>query len=236
MTGHSARTRGATRRRFAEALVRHAVRLLPREQQRWADAMRNEIAYIVDDGDACRWALGCLRAAQVARLRALYLLDLAIVRYSAGVLAAFLAIDALFATALTLAYRLGAYGTAERLGGMTAGDDYERLVPLMEGIPYSAHLLAVAGGACYFAAVGYLLRRRRIAGIALLVGVSMHLATTAIVQPVIATTGVAAVPDPTWLASFVLPVLLPMLLALAALSGARARPETGAVADRIPFQ
>jgi pimeloyl-ACP methyl ester carboxylesterase len=59
------------RRRFAGALVRHAARVMPREEQRWAEAMQNEMAYVTDDGEACRWAIGCVRAAHAARLRAL---------------------------------------------------------------------------------------------------------------------------------------------------------------------
>jgi hypothetical protein len=199
------------------------VRVMPREEQRWADAMQNEMAYVADDGEACRWAIGCVRAAHAARLRALYLLDVAVVRYGGVLLAAFLAFDAFFATALTLAYRLGALGTAERLGGMTAGDDYQRLVPLMEGIPVWAHVLSVAGGACYLAALGCLLRRRRVAQIALLLGVGIHVVGDVLLRPIIAAIGIAAVPDPSFLAAVLLPVALPLLLALAAGSGSRAR-------------
>jgi hypothetical protein len=202
---------------------------MPHEKQRWADAMQNEMAYMADDTDAWRWAIGCACAAFVARLRALYLLDVALVRYGGVVLAAFLAFDALFATALTLAYRLGAFGTAERLGDMTAGDDYQRLIPLMEGIPAWAHVLAVAGGACYLVAVGCLLRRHRAAQIALLLGVGIHVVGEALVRPIIAAIGVAAVPDPSVLAAVLLPIVSPLLLALAARSGSRAGPGTTAV-------
>jgi hypothetical protein len=215
----------ARRRRFAAALVRHAARMMPREQQRWADAMQNEIAYVPNDGDACRWALGCVCAAFVARLRALYLLDVALVRYGGVLLATFLAFDALFATALTLAYRLGAFGTAEGLAGMTAGDDYQRLIPLMEGIPAWVHVIAIAGGACYLVAVACLLRRHRAAQIALLLGVGIHVVGDALVRPIIAAIGVAAVPDPSFLAAVLLPIVSPLLLSLAARSGSRARPD-----------
>jgi len=213
-------TNDTRRRRLAGALVRHAARVMPREEQRWADAMQNEMAYVADDGEACRWAIGCVRAAHAARLRALYLLDVAVVRYGSALLAAFLAFDALFATALTLAYRLGAFGAADRLGGMTAGDDYRRLVPLMEGIPVWAHVIAVVGGACYLAAVGCLLQRRRGAQIALVLGVVINLVGNALVRPIIAAIGIAAVPDPSYFA-VLLPVALPALLALAAGSGSR---------------
>jgi hypothetical protein len=205
---------------------------MPRAERRWADAMQNEMAYVADDADAARWAIGCVCAAYVARLRALHLLDVALVRYGGALLAAFLAFDALFATALTLAYRQGAFGTAEQLGGLTAGDDYQRLIPLMEGIPVWAHVLAVAGGACYLAAVGCLLRRHRAAQIALLLGVGIHIVGGALVRPIVAEIGVAAVPDPSFLATVLLPIVSPLLLAVAARSGSRVRParQTAAAA------
>jgi hypothetical protein len=229
MTDRLPRTAPASpRRRLAEALVRRAATVMPREQHTWADAMRNEIAYVADDRDAFRWAIGCLRAAHVARLRALYLLDVAFVRFGGALLAAFLAFSGMFATALTLAYRLQALGTAEQLGGLTVGDDYRRLVPLMEGIPWWAHALAVAGGACYLVAIVYLLRRRTAAYVALLLGVGLSVGGEWLVQPIIAEIGVAAVPNPSFLAAWLLPIVCPLLLAFAAWSGSRARAATTA--------
>jgi hypothetical protein len=198
---------------------------MPPASRRWADAMQNEVAYVRGDGDACRWAIGCACAAYVARLRALHLLDVALIRYGGALLAAFLAFDALFATALTLAYRLGAFGTAEHLGSLTVGDDYQRLIPLMEGIPAWAHAVAVAGGACYLLAVGCLVRRHRAAQSALVLGVGIHIVGDALVRPIVAEIGVAAVPDPSFLAAVLLPIASPLLLALAAGTGSRARPR-----------
>jgi hypothetical protein len=205
---------------LAEALMKHAARVMPRELAPWAEAMRNELEH-VDDSDALAWAVGCLHAAHVARIRSIRLLDAAVVRFGGALLAVFLAFDALLPTALTLAYRLGALGAAERLGSATAGDDYRRLVPLIEAIPPSIHVLAVFGGACYLAALGYLLRRRRAAYVALVLGVGAYAVSRVLVQPIVASVGVAGAPGASALAVVVVPVVLPLLLALAAWSGSR---------------
>lgn len=60
--------------------------------------------------------------------------------------------DAFFATALTIAYRMNRVGAAERLGGRTPGDDYLRLVPLMEAVPWWLHALWVLAGVLYLIA------------------------------------------------------------------------------------
>jgi hypothetical protein len=208
-------------RRLAAMLARYAARVMPAERRHWADAMQNEMTYVADDRDAIRWAFGFLRVAHAARLGSLRLLDVAFVRLGGVLLAATLAFDALFAPTLTIAYRTGSLGIAERLGGATAGDDYTRLIPLLEGIPLWIHMLAVTGGLCYVAAIGLLLRRRRAAHIAILVGVGVHVGGSALVQPFIAAIGVAPVPDPSLFASLLLPVMMPLLLALAASSGSR---------------
>jgi len=209
------------RRRISEALIRHAASVMPSALQHWADAMRNELAYMTDDREALRWAIGCLGAAHVARLRGLYLLDVPAVRAVGVVLAAFRAFDTMLPTLLTIAYRLGASGTTERLGRMTPGDDYHRLVPLMEAIPSWVHALSIAGGACYLIAIVCLLGRRRAAHVALLLGVSVEFALKVLGRLIVADVGVAAVPHPSFLAAVLLPVVLPLLLAFAAWSGSR---------------
>jgi hypothetical protein len=104
---------------------------------------------------------------------------------------------------------------------MTPGDDYQRLVPLMEAIPAWLHALSVAGGTCYLLAILFLLGRRRAAHFALLAGVSLGLAATILGRPIIAEVGVRAVPNPSFLSAVLLPIVLPLLVALAALSGSR---------------
>jgi hypothetical protein len=63
------------RRRLSGALIRHAASVMPSSLRHWADAMRNELAHMADDREALRWAIGCLAAAHVARIRGLWLLD-----------------------------------------------------------------------------------------------------------------------------------------------------------------
>lgn len=209
------------RRRVAEQLVRHAARVTPFELRRWADAMRNEITYIADDRQALWWSAGCVRAAHVARLRTLYLLDLAVVRTVAVLLISLRAFDAMFPTVLTTAYRMRAAGTTDVLGLVTAGDDYHRLVPLMEAIPLWLHLIATAAGACYLVALWGVLKRRRAAGPVLLIGVGAEAAATLLARPIVADIGVQALPNPSVFATIVLPVIVPVIMAAAAWSGSR---------------
>ena len=64
------------RRRIADLLVRQACRAMPTERQIWADAMQNEIRHVTDDRQCLRWALGCLLASYIERLRALQIFDM----------------------------------------------------------------------------------------------------------------------------------------------------------------
>jgi hypothetical protein len=56
------------RRRLAQALARHATALLLHHRAEWACAMRAEVHSIEDDGDALRWAFGCVQASYKERL------------------------------------------------------------------------------------------------------------------------------------------------------------------------
>lgn len=218
------------RRRLAGAVMSYAARVMPSDQREWAEAMRNELPSVADDGEALQWAIGCLSAAHVARLRGLHLLDVAAVRVVGVIVAAFRAFDVLLPTVLTAAYRMGAFGATEGLGRMTPGDDYRRLIPLMEAIPTWMHAASVACGACYLIAAVGLLGRRRPAYIALLLGVGVELVLTLFGRSIVADVGVAAVPDPSFLAAVLLPFVLPLLLAFAAWSGSQR--ESGLVAVR----
>ena len=168
-----------------------------------------------------RWAIGRLGAAIATRMRRLYLLDVLAVRAAGVMLALFCAADVTLPTAMTAAYRLGALGATQDLGRMTPADDYQRLVPLMEAIPAWLHVLLLAAGACYLVAVVCLLRRRRAAYPALLLGVTLGLATRLLARPIVDATGVTVVASPSFVAAALLPVGLPLLLAFAAWSGSR---------------
>lgn len=61
----------------------------------------------------------------------------------------FRAFDVMLPSMLTAAYRLHGAVLTESLGRMTPGDDYHRLVPLLNAIPAWLHAMLVSAGACY---------------------------------------------------------------------------------------
>src|SRR5580658_1358358 len=69
------------RRSLAETLTRLAAGVFPLDRQEWSAAMRAELYHIGDDGEALRWAIGCLRTGLLQRCRLGALLDLRIVRW-----------------------------------------------------------------------------------------------------------------------------------------------------------
>jgi hypothetical protein len=56
-------------RRLAVRLAAHAEKALPRSRVDWASAMRNEIHHISGNHAALKWALGCVFASYIERLR-----------------------------------------------------------------------------------------------------------------------------------------------------------------------
>jgi hypothetical protein len=58
-------------RRAAERLAAHASRALPRDKADWARAMTHELAYVCDDVEALKWALGCVAASYSERIKAM---------------------------------------------------------------------------------------------------------------------------------------------------------------------
>ena len=67
------------------------------------------------------------------------MMDLMIVRVVIALLILFKAFGAAFATAMTVAYKMNQLGVTESFGKMTPGDDYRRLIPLMEAVPAWLH-------------------------------------------------------------------------------------------------
>jgi hypothetical protein len=134
-------------RQLAVALVDHAATVMPGALMPWARAIQNELAYVDDDREALKWAASSVHVAYAARLRHLYLLDLLPVRVAGAVVAASCAFDMTFATAMTTAYHLHAIAMTEVLARMTPGDDYRRLIPLMEAIPRGS-MDCCSQGAC----------------------------------------------------------------------------------------
>ncbi len=210
----------ATIRRSADALARAAAWLLPDSQQRWATAMIHEVASIERDHEAFRWSVGCLYAACVARGRALYLLDIAVVRWGLVLLATFRALDVSLPTTLTAAYTMR-LGLTSGLGQLTPGDDVTRLIPLLEAIPIWLHMLIVVGAFCYLSAVVSTFRRQPTAAGSLLLGVAIEQLASFAARPIVAEVGVVAAPHPSLTATSILPIVLPLLFAAAASSGSR---------------
>jgi hypothetical protein len=122
------------------------------------------------------------------------IMDLLFVRLTLAALIAFKAFDAFFATALTMAYRMGAIGAAERLGRLTPGDDYGRLVPLMDAVPLWLHGLWVLAGVLYLIAIACVVCRTGRAHILVLVAVSVEVVAQFVGRPIVAATGVIVNP------------------------------------------
>ena len=209
------------RRQLAVALVCHAARVMPESLARWAEAMRNELVSVGDDREALRWAMGCVSVAHRTRLSHLWLLDVAAIRVAGVLLVLFRAFDVTLPSVMTAAYRLRASGLQEGLGQMTPGDDFQRLIPLMEAIPGWLHVLLLTAGACYLIAGLWILARRRVASLMLLAAVVTEVFSQVLSRPVLAPAGVVVTPSPSVLASVLLPIVFPLLLAVAACSGSR---------------
>jgi hypothetical protein len=52
----------------AHGLMKHAVRVSPKERAEWAQAMATELEYLPPDLQAVRWALGCIVASYLERM------------------------------------------------------------------------------------------------------------------------------------------------------------------------
>jgi hypothetical protein len=200
------------RRRIADLLVRRACRAMPSGRQIWADAMQIEIQHITDDGQCLGWAFGCLLASYTERFRALQIFDMLVVRLMVALPLLFQALDDLLATLGTIAYRTGALELAERLGRFTPGDNYRRLIPLMEAVPAWLHGLWLLAGALYIIAIARFVRRRGAAHVLVLLALGAEILARAFGRPIIAATGVVANPNPSLIAT-ILPLAFPLVIA-----------------------
>ena len=148
----------APRRRIAQALMRHAARVMPASELRWAEAMQNELLAIDDDRVALGWALGCVIAGYSERLNAT--LQTGYARSALACLIALLALREFFAPLLIFSYRMQYMGLAHFLGLRTAGDDYRRLIPVMDATPSWLPVLWAAAGLMYLVALWRMLHRK----------------------------------------------------------------------------
>ncbi|MGH9647422.1 MAG: hypothetical protein ACRD4E_11445, partial [Bryobacteraceae bacterium] len=99
------------------------------------------------------------------------------------------------------------------LGGMTPGDDYQRLIPLMENVPMWLHGLWISAAALYAITIVRLLGKKRASCVPMLFAMALEVAAHFLERPVIAAIGVAANPNPSAIATIV-PLVLPFCLTL----------------------
>lgn len=184
----------ALRRRIARALVHHAAQVMPRNDLRWNLAMQNEVDAIEDDRDALRWAIGCVKAGYWERSNAM--LQTGYARAGLACLIVLLAIREFFAPLLIWAYRMQYWGLAHFLGLRTAGDDYRRLIPVMDATPSWLPVLWVASGLLYLVALWRMLRRAQGSTALFFVATGFDLFGIAVVRSIQASTGVVITPNP----------------------------------------
>ncbi len=199
-------------RRLTDWIVRQTESAMPSDRHVWADAMRNEVQHISDDRDRLRWAWGCLLASCSERFRGFQPSEILVVRLLMAFFLLFQALDDIFATALTIAYRTGAFNLAEGLGRSTPGDDYRRLIPLMEAAPIWLHALWALASILYLVAISQILLRKGTPHITLLLSIAVEIAARGLGRPIIAATGIVVNPNPSVFA-MLLPFVLPLFIA-----------------------
>lgn len=182
----------APRRRIANALMRHAVSVMPSRD--WGEAMQAELQIIDNDGEALHWAAGCMIAGYSERLSTL--LQTWYARSALACLIALLALREFFAPLMIFAWRMQYLGLAHFLGLRTAGDDYRRLIPLLDATPSWLPVLWVSAGLLYFAALWQMLRRSDLSFAPFFLAFGLDLAGVWAVKSVEASVGVIAEPDP----------------------------------------
>lgn len=182
------------RRRAARALMRHAARVMPPGALNWNQAMQSELQAIEDDQVALDWAIGCLIAGYWERANVM--LQTWYARIALACLIAALALREFFAPLLIFAWRMHDLGLAHFLGLRTAGDDYRRLVPLLDATPAWLPLMWVAAGLLYLAALWRMLRREGGSTVLFFLAFALDLAGIWAVKSVEASVGVIAEPNP----------------------------------------
>lgn len=190
-------------RRMALRIAGHASRWMPPARQPWAAAMRGELDCVADDREALGWAAGCLRVSLGERLRSVYVPDSPAIRVAIAVPLLLLLCNDLFPTVITAAYRLGLIDLTRALGRATPGDDFTRLIPLMENLPLWLHALTSAAAVLYAFTVLRLLARARVSWIPVMLAVALEAAAGILGRPLIEAIGVRADPHPSLLATIV---------------------------------
>ena len=181
-------------RQFANALMRHAARVMPSSDKAWGDAMRNEMQFIEEDGEALRWAVGCLITSYGERT--LCLLHSRPVRWTLAGLTSLLAMREFFAPAMVMAYRLQSQGPLQLLGAQTAGHDYHRFTPLLETVPSWILMFWIVSGLLYVGALWRLLRDAGAAYVPFFLALIMDMTGSLMNRPFEIASGVVVNPHP----------------------------------------
>jgi len=172
--------------------MRHAARVMPSPD--WGRAMQNELEAIEDDRVALDWAIGCVAAGYKERFNAI--LQTWYARAALACLIALLALREFFAPLLIFAYRMKYPGLAHFLGLRTAGDDYRRIIPVMDATPAWLPVLWVAAGLLFLVALWRMLRRSEASAVPFFLAFVLDLAGIWEVHAIQAATGVIITPNP----------------------------------------
>jgi hypothetical protein len=174
--------------------MRHAAQIIPAARAEWSAAMQSELDLIEDDNVALYWALGCVIAGYHERMSDM--LQTWYARSALACLIVLLALREFFAPALIVAYRLQYLGLAHFLGLRTAGDDYRRLIPVMDATPSWLVAMWAVAGLLYLAALWQMLRRTGASYVPFFLGCGLDLAGVLAIRSIEASTGVIVSPLP----------------------------------------
>jgi len=156
--------------------------------------MESELGFIENDRVALNWALGCVIAGYRERMSDM--LQTWYARSALACLIVLLALREFFAPLLIVAYRMKYLGLAHFLGLRTAGDDYRRLIPLMDATPFWLVAVWVVAGLLYLIALWQMLRRAGASYVWFFLGAGLDLAGVLANRSIEASTGVIVSPIP----------------------------------------
>jgi hypothetical protein len=196
----------------------HAARMIPSARSPWADAMQHEIHHIENDREALMWAGGCVLASYIEKSRVISVMNPGWVRAMLVLSLGCEALSMLFATALTVAYRMHYLNGAAFLGTFTPGDDYRRFIPLMDATPWWIHALWVTAAVLFLACAVQLLRRRPAAFLLFAAAWVLGAVGNLISQSIPAYRQAFSFPAPMFLGDYFIPAVTalgPVLIALA---------------------
>ncbi len=131
----------AVSRWLSRQFISVAMHVSPCEREEWAQAMSREVDAIPSEREALRWALGCLQAVCLERLKSMKPTTWWLVRWGIALWIALLAIDTLAYAGITLTYKLQAWRAIPILGLLK--EHYLWNVPLLEVTPLWEPLLTL---------------------------------------------------------------------------------------------